>query len=236
MVAATRPFGPTTRIVFRLTRWALALAVVLTGIAMFLYPGGTFLDPARPGYSFFQNSLSDLGSTVAWSGRANRGSSFHLAASLILVLAGSAGFAALIRVYSSWPRTKEFVRIAGALLLVSAASLTGVALSPLDRHPALHGRFTLLAVISFPMATLLLGLAAARAPLLRRRVAICWFVLTGLVVTWTAAMLWLRPTNDLQLAIPATLQKLVALALVGTLMLQGSEADRARAAHQRSES
>ena len=49
-------------------------------------------------------------------------------------------------------------------------------------------------------------------------------------------MLWLRPTNDLQLAIPATLQKLVALALVGTLMLQGSEADRARAAHQRSES
>jgi hypothetical protein len=40
-------------------------------------------------------------------------------------------------------------------------------------------------------------------------------------------MLSVLPTNDLQLAIPVTLQKLVAIALVATLVLQGWEADRA---------
>src|SRR3954452_18896426 len=127
-----------TRIVFRLTRWAFLVAAALTGVAMLLYPGGTFLRPASPGYSFFHNSLSDLGSTVAWGGQANRGSWFHLAASLILVVAGSACFAALIRVYSSSPRARGLARVAGGLLLLAAAGLTGAALSPPDRHAALH--------------------------------------------------------------------------------------------------
>jgi hypothetical membrane protein len=199
---------------------------------MLLYPGGTFLRPASPGYSFFQNSLSDLGSTVAWSGQANRGSWFHLAASLILVVAGSACFAALIRVYSSSPRARGLARVAGGLLLLAAAGLTGAALSPQDRHAALHGRFTLLAVASFPIATALLGLATARDNRCRRRVAICWFALTSIELIWTSVMLSVLPTTDLQLAIPVTLQKLVAGALVGTLVFQSWEADRAEAADE----
>jgi len=218
-----------TRIVFRLTRWALLMAAALTGIAVLLYPGGTFLRPARPGYSFFQNSLSDLGRTVAWNGQANRGSLLYLAASLILVLAGCACFTALIRVYSLSACARGLTRVAGAFLLLAAAGLTGAALSPQDRQAALHGRFTLLAVAAFPVATALLGLATARDNRFRHRVAICWFALTCIEVIWTSVMLSVLPTNDLQLAIPVTLQKLVAIALVGTLVLQSWEADRAEA-------
>jgi hypothetical membrane protein len=218
-----------TRMVFRLTRWALLAAAVLTGIAMILYPGGTFLRPASPGYSFFENSLSDLGSTVAWSGEANRGSPFHLAASLILVLAGCACVLGLIRVYSSSLIPRRLARGAGIIVLLAGTALLGAALTPQNRYPALHGRFTLLAVGSFPVATVLLGLATALDGRLRRRVTICWFVLTSIVVAWTSVMLSARPTTDLQMAIPVTLQKLVALTLVGTLVFQSYEAERVAA-------
>ena len=37
--------------------------LILTGIAMLFYPGGTMTDPHVHGYAFFSNFLSDLGRT-----------------------------------------------------------------------------------------------------------------------------------------------------------------------------
>lgn len=219
-----------TSTVFKLTRWALVVAAVLTGMAMTLYPGGTFLRPATRGYSFFQNSLSDLGSTVAWSGQANPGSLFHLAASAILVLAGCAFFVTLVRVYSSSLITRRLARAAGAVVLVAGAALVGAALTPQDRYPALHGQFTLLAVGSFPVATALLSMTTALNARFRRRVPISWFVLTLVVVAWASVMLSARPTTDLDLAIPVTLQKVVAITLVATLIFQSYEAEHVTSA------
>ena len=68
---------------FRLSRIGLAAAVVLTAVAMFLYPGGTLFDRTSRGYSFFENSFSDLGSTVAWNGQSNPGSSIEFAAAIL---------------------------------------------------------------------------------------------------------------------------------------------------------
>jgi hypothetical membrane protein len=217
------------RMIFRLARWGLLAAAALTGIAMILYPGGTFLRPASPGYSFFRNSLSDLGSAVAWNGRPNRGSWFHLAASLILVLAGCACFLGLIRVYCSSLVPRWLARGAGIVVLLAGTALLGAALTPQDRYSTLHGQFTLLAVGSFAIATALLGFATALDSRFRRRVTICWFVLTFIVVAWASVMLSGRPTTDLQLAIPVTLQKLVAVTLVGTLVFQTYEAERVAA-------
>ena len=47
------------------------LFVVLIFVAMLFYPGGTHINPNSKGYSFFQNFLSDLGLTVACSGKEN---------------------------------------------------------------------------------------------------------------------------------------------------------------------
>ncbi len=215
-----------TRIVFALTRLALVVATLLTGVAMILYPGGTFLHPAAPGYSLFQNSLSDLGSTVAWNGQVNRASSFHAAASIMLVLAGCACFLGLIRVYSWSAASKRLARVAGIVILLAGAGLLGAALTPQDRYAVLHGRFSLLALGSFPIATAFLGLATSLDGRFRRPVPVCWFVLTGIVVAWSSVMLSTRPTTDFQAAIPVTLQKLVAITLVGTLFLQSYHAER----------
>jgi hypothetical protein len=215
----------TSSTVFRLTRFSAIVTAVLIGIAMLFYPGGTVLNPSTRGYSVFHNSLSDLGSRVAWNGQANsRSALFHLAASLLLVVVGVACFAALIRVYSSSTMASRMGRTAAAVVLVAAAGLTGAVSSPPDRHPAIHGGFTLMAVCSFPVVTALLALVTALDGRFRGRASIGWLVLTLVVVMWAALMSW-RPTTDLELAIPVTLQKVAAVTLLCTLALKSYEAE-----------
>ena len=40
-------------------------SLVFSTIAMFFYTGGTISNPSSPGYSFFENILSDLGRLYA---------------------------------------------------------------------------------------------------------------------------------------------------------------------------
>lgn len=47
------------------------LFVLLTVIAMFTYPGGTFTDETTVGYDFFRNFFSDLGLVTALNGQPN---------------------------------------------------------------------------------------------------------------------------------------------------------------------
>ena len=56
---------------WRLTRFSIALALLLGGVSMLLYPGGTVLDDSTRGYSLTRNFLSDLGSTVTYGGASN---------------------------------------------------------------------------------------------------------------------------------------------------------------------
>src|SRR5512143_1741071 len=131
----------TSTMMFTLTRWAAVSAAVLTTIAMLLYPGGTLLNPSTHGYSFFQNSLSDLGSTVAWGGQPNsRGAQFFLSGSGSLTVAGVGCFVALVRVYSSSRITRWLAHTAGAAGWLSCVGLIGASLAPQDRNFALHGR------------------------------------------------------------------------------------------------
>ena len=212
---------------FRLTRWAAVFSALLTGVAMLLYPGGTLLNPSTQGYSFFQNSLSDLGSTVAWGGQPNsRGAQVFMSGFGILALAGVGCFVALVRVYSSSRMTRWLARAAGAAGWLSCAGLTGAALTPADRNLALHGRLTLLAFGAFLVATLLFAWATALTDRFRRRVPIGWLVLALVLVAWISVMPW-PPVTDLELTIPVTLQKVVAIAILVIFSFQSYEAERA---------
>jgi len=216
----------TSSTVFKLTRWATVSVAVLTGIAMLLYPGGTLRNPSTRGYSFFQNSLSDLGSTVAWGGQANsHGAVFFVSGSIILALAGVGCLVALVLVYSSSRITSWLAGTAGAVGVLSCAGLMGAALTPEDRNLALHGKFSSLAIGALPVATALLALATALNGRFPRRVPIGWLVLTLVLVAWASVMTW-QPTTDLELTIPVTLQKIVAVALLVVLTLQSYEAER----------
>ncbi|MCB0727716.1 MAG: hypothetical protein KDD00_09645, partial [Ignavibacteriae bacterium] len=47
------------------------LFIILTGLAMIAYPGGSLFDKASIHYNFSENFFSDLGATVTVSGKRN---------------------------------------------------------------------------------------------------------------------------------------------------------------------
>jgi hypothetical protein len=107
------------------------------------YPGGSWLRPSEPGFSWVANFWCDLTRRPAHNGAVNAWSP----------LLGTLGFAALgaalvpfwLEVSRLLPtRQARFVRAAGALSAVGTAL---VALVPSDRFPALHAPATLSAGI-----------------------------------------------------------------------------------------
>lgn len=202
------------------------LALLLIGVAMALYPGGTGRNPSTRGYSMFQNSLSDLGATIAWGGQDNSlGQRFFLAGFGLATVAIVACLASLVRLYSQSPAARGAARAAVSLGVLASASLAGAALTPEDRNPALHGHFTTLALVAGLVATLLLALATARDERFPRRVPVGWLVLAGVLAGWMTLLPW-RPSTDLELAIPVTVQKLVGVALLAVALFQIHQAER----------
>ena len=67
-----------------LPRIVLGLFIIFNIIAMFVYPGGTYLNNLNPGYSFTKNFLSDLGRTMSFSDEVNFFSAQFFNMSLIL--------------------------------------------------------------------------------------------------------------------------------------------------------
>jgi hypothetical protein len=60
--------------VFIFSMISVVLTIILSGVAMLLYAGGTSSNPDAPGYSFWANTIGDLGRVRAWSGKDNIGS------------------------------------------------------------------------------------------------------------------------------------------------------------------
>ena len=166
--------------------------------------------PAVPGAAIW--SVEPTGSLRRPAGKAT----------IVFVLAGCICFFALVRVYSSSSKTRKPARAGGIMALLAGAALVGTALTPQDRLPELHGQITLLMVGSFPIATLLLTMATAQDPRFRRRAPVCWLALTIIVIAWASAMLSIRPSTSHELAIPVTLQKVVGIALLATLVLEAT--------------
>ena len=209
--------------VFRLGRLALVAAVGITCGSMALYPGGTYLDPSMRGYSIFLNSLSDLGSRRSWSGTANPASWFYTVGALMFVVGTASCLLGLLRVYSRLPGSRGLVRGAGALLSLTALAMIGVAFAPQDQFQVLHGGLTLFAIGSFPLASLLLGIATLKGN--SRWAPFSWFTLAIVIALWGASIFG-KPQTKLQLAVPVTLQKIVAICIIVTLAAHSKRAER----------
>ncbi|HEY3987690.1 MAG TPA: hypothetical protein VGM02_00205 [Acidobacteriaceae bacterium] len=113
--------------------------VVLTAIAMLVYPGGAVYELDADRYLFFRNFFSDLGATLTPSGRPN------LASHILLVIAlGTIGIA-LILASSNWKvivAQRQVARAAGfasqAFEIIAGVGFIGIAATPwnlvLDAH------------------------------------------------------------------------------------------------------
>jgi hypothetical protein len=118
-------------------------SAVLEFVAMRLYPGGTFWDPATRGARFWQNFLCDLGSQVALNGQPNPlGARFGQAAIWLMVI-GLAPFWWIVP--GRFARLRRLGRAVRALGLASLGGIVAASLMPSSRFGALHGMAVVLA-------------------------------------------------------------------------------------------
>ena len=216
------------RTIFTLARWAVGVATLLAVAAMSRYPGGTLLDHSTGSYSFFNNFLSDLGMTVAYSGQRNRVGAILFILSLSVVVTGlGACLIGLVGLYSEAPRPRRFARAAAGVGLLVCGAFIGVALTPEDRMMGVHVSLTLLAFRAFPVASLLLVFASLASSTFPRRMAIAWALLTVMLVAYVAGLSWgpaLSTSAGLTFQVAA--QKIVVIVAVSTFVYLSIEADR----------
>ena len=132
-----------------------ALFVVLTLIAMLTYAGGSVDNPSTRGYTFTHNFLSNLGMTVAESGRPN-----WISAILFFIALGIAGAALIIffilfrRLFQNTHLQLALAMIGSALGVLAGISFMGIAFAPADIARPAHILFVTWAFRLFPLAVL----------------------------------------------------------------------------------
>jgi hypothetical protein len=222
------------RDVFDLVALTCVLFVVLTTVAMLLYPGGVYTDPDSKGYRFFENNLSDLGQISTLSGALNFPSMlFWIIAMVSVALALCAFFLAVTQFFTASPLALWLSRGAALSGSITSVSFISIAATPKGLGHQIyvqHIAFELVAFFSFLLAVGLES-AALRAlehtapPRLPRR--FLW-IFVGFVVALLAyiTVVCLSPDDTTLVGerIQAIAQKVVVLAVLVTIVVQSIQA------------
>lgn len=198
------------------------LFVVLTGAAMLAYPGGTYTDPASPGFSFFNNFLSDLARTRNRLGQPQGASRGLFTLALLLVSLAMAGFFSAYRgLARNTGSARQLALLGSALGLAAGACFAGVAVVPADLDLPLHDRLVQWAFRCFLGAVLCYLVALpgpAELPARFRRSLLAFAVLLAgyvLLITYGPS-----PHGPEGQTIQATGQKVIVCAAVLCVGLQ----------------
>jgi hypothetical protein len=196
---------------------------------MHLYPGGSAIDSAAVGHSFWLNFLCDLTDTVARNGQPNRGGAALALAALMTFVGAIAAFWLILPALLPGRRPV----LAGCIRIAGTVSAVGLAAVPFSSGP-LHATALIAAAIpGFAAAVLALaGIARyARAPA----------VLALAILTFAAAaadlVLYLQSVGTHPRVIPAALPVvqrlgflllLAWMAVVSIRVLRDAEATKGR--------
>jgi hypothetical protein len=156
--------------VFSLVILSTSLFVVLTVIAMFFYPGGTWVDANTHGYLFFENTFSDLGRWTTMSGASSPVSATLFLFASMLAGCGLALFFIAFPQFFRETRSQQVLSISGSVLgVLCGLCFVGIAFTPADKFLPIHHQFVMSAFRLFALAVLLYVVAIFRhANYLRR--------------------------------------------------------------------
>ena len=199
--------------------WATFTAALLGAVAMLCYPGGTGLEHNTSRYQLTQNFLSDLGMTVAYNGQPNRFGALLFVISLLVLIVGFGGAMLwFIRLYSRTPTSRNLAQGAGLTGVLVCLSFVGVAFTPENAVMRLHVQFTLFAFRAFPVASVLLLLAAYKSGVATPGALFAWIVST-ICLTAYVVFLSIGPSPNTPNGLVACViaQKSVTIAIVVSL-------------------
>ena len=161
------------------------LFIVLTLIAMLIYPGGNHTDPTQVGYSFSHNFFSDLGLRTAPNGQSNLGSGVLFFVALTLAGLALALFSLRFRQFFLDTRRSQIISLIGALLGAGAGiSFIGVAFTPADVYLEVHVQFVMWAFRLFPLAVMCFTLVLFNSAVYPRGYAYVFLVFFGLLIAY----------------------------------------------------
>ena len=207
---------------------ACALFFVMTLAAMLTYPGGTYVDAATRGFSFWNNFFSDLGRTETRLGAPQTLSYALFTAALPIAASGLMAFFIAFAGLVCHDRPARLLSGAGSLFGCLAGLLfVGIALVPANVDLALHDRLVQWAFRAFLVAVLCYIAALARQPGLPRHFA---RVFGGFVLLLAAYVLLITfgpsPRAPAGQTIQATAQKIIVYASILCVALQSLRARR----------
>jgi hypothetical protein len=211
------------------TRWAFMLPlfgcvqfIVLTVIAMFLYPGGTRDDATTVGYSFWRNFFSDLGRTRDFMEDPNTAS--FVLFTIALSVAGFSlivFFLALPRLFSR-SRSPSRLSILGSVVgVLSGLSYIGIASTPWNLYETPHRLLVYLAFCSFLLVVVLYTAAILRNSGYPNLYAYTYLSFAVLLAGYLV-LIFAGPDveSDNGVRIQATGQKIIVYAMIVCMLIQ----------------
>lgn len=204
------------------------LFLILTTLAMLLYPGGTHVDHRTEGYLFFQNFFSDLGLTQTYAGGPKTAS--YLLFTIALGLAGGAlaiYFTIAPSLFNTSRTTKNLSRIGSVFGFISGLAFIGVALTPANLYNTPHKLLVQLAFVTFFIGTLFYAIAIFLSDAIPNRYAwvnTAFAILLGIYIWLIFFGPGIQTPNGL--VIQVTGQKIIANAAIVCMFIQALGARR----------
>lgn len=152
----------------KLVMLSAVLFIILTGLAMFFYPGGAKFDRGSLNFSFVNNFFSDLGATTTYSGKQNTVSNI-----LFITALGGMGivliyFSKIWRAVSTDSHEFKFAGFLSKFFLIACGiSFVGIAFTPWDKFFAYHLFFVKCAFLCLLFWTIIMSGLELRNPKLK---------------------------------------------------------------------
>ncbi len=194
--------------------------IVLKFVAMGFYAGGSSENPSTPGFSFWENVLSDLGMLTAHSGRQNLvsaalfGSSLFIAGALLIPF-----FIAFPSLFSRARGAKKYAIAGGILGILMASAFIGGSVTPADIFYDIHVKFGALSFLTALPVTITLAAAIFLDFPYPKRFA--WtYVALGIIIAIVLIALVLSSGTGTTTIVLAVGQKIMVFSILGCFMYQ----------------
>ena len=197
--------------------------VLLSSLAMFIYGGGTRINPNSLGYNFFLNFFSDLGRTQSF-GNPNTGSAILFFTALIVAnIAFAVYFFAILGIINTEkPRQLKTISFLGIL---NAALFCCVALTPANLFPVLHDLIVLLTFILSFIVSILMYFLFKDIETIPKFYHLVFLVFSCIIVMYGAVSLvttfFPERYVSISLFFRVVIQKIVIYYMISCFLIQG---------------
>jgi len=196
---------------------------ILTFLAMMFYSGGTIVNPNSPGYDFFSNFNSDLGRTVAYSGRPNTISYVIFTFNNTILWGSLILFLAAIYNFFKEKSKEKWIALVGIIIGVfSGIVFLIVVFLPWDLYFELHVMFNSIGSLTLIFMVVLYGVAIYLNEDYPNKYSFAHIIYTVIFGVYLVVLFTGPSINSAEgLRIQVTWQKIVLFAGIINILFQG---------------